>query len=119
VGGVGGDGLGQSAEIHRDIPRVANTGFLIEQQLFHPGDALTIPDKPVDTLLLPVHAAWSRTSELIDWVSEIAPRRTIGVHDGALNSVGRAILDGLLGDRGPGIGSRYLPIAPYEGLDGI
>ena len=52
-------------------------------------------------------------------MSEIAPRRTIGVHDGALNSVGRAILDGLLGDRGPGIGSRYLPIAPYEGLDGI
>lgn len=107
------------AEIHPDVPRVTNTGFLIERRIFHPGDALTVPDTPVDTLMLPVHAAWSRTADLIDWVREIAPRRTIGIHDGALNTVGLAILDGLLGDRGPGIGCTYLPIAPREGLNGL
>jgi L-ascorbate metabolism protein UlaG (beta-lactamase superfamily) len=107
------------AEIHPDIPLVTNTGFLVEQKIFHPGDALTLPDKPVDTLLLPAHASWSRTSELIDWVREIAPRRAVGVHDGALNNVGLAIVDGLLGDRGPGIGCHYLSIAPHESIDGI
>ncbi|MET0699337.1 MAG: MBL fold metallo-hydrolase [Mycobacterium sp.] len=107
------------AQIHSDVPRVMNTGFLVEGQLFHPGDALTIPDKPVDTLLLPVHAAWSRTSDLIDWVREIAPYRTVGVHDGALNRVGVAIMDGLLGNHGPGIGSIYSPVAPYGSIDDI
>jgi L-ascorbate metabolism protein UlaG (beta-lactamase superfamily) len=107
------------AEIHPDVPRVTNTGFLIEQRLFHPGDALTVPDKPVDTLMLPVHAAWSRTSELIDWVREVAPRRAVAIHDGALNNVGLAILDGFLGDHGPGIGSTYLAIAPHDHLDDI
>jgi hypothetical protein len=72
---------------------VTNTGFLIEGRSFHPGDALTVPDKPVGTSLFPLHAPWSRTSELIDWVREIAPLRAIGIHDAALNSVGVAILD--------------------------
>jgi hypothetical protein len=44
------------AELHRDIPVIANTGFLIGRSLFHPGDAFTVPDKPVATLMLPVHA---------------------------------------------------------------
>lgn len=107
------------ARIHPDVPRVANTGFLVEQRLFHPGDALTVPDKPVDTLLLPVHAAWSRTSDLIDWVREITPRRAVGIHDGALNRVGLATIDGLFSDRGPGIGSVFLPIPPHQGLDDV
>jgi hypothetical protein len=92
---------------------------LIEQQLFHPGDALTVPDTPVDTLLLPVHAAWSRTADLVDWVREIAPRRAIGIHDSALNAVGLAILDGLFGDRGPGIGCTYLAVTPFDDFGGI
>jgi L-ascorbate metabolism protein UlaG (beta-lactamase superfamily) len=35
------------AEIHPDIPRITNTGFLIDGRLFHPGDALTVPGKPI------------------------------------------------------------------------
>ena len=65
------------AEIHRDIPRITNTGFFIDNFLFHPGDALTVPDQQVETLLLPVHAPWSRTADLIDWVREIAPKTAL------------------------------------------
>ena len=39
------------ALIHPDIPIVVNTGFLIDGELFHPGDSFTIPEDPVDTLL--------------------------------------------------------------------
>ena len=35
------------AVIHPDIPRIANVGFLVDGQVFHPGDALTVPDEPV------------------------------------------------------------------------
>jgi L-ascorbate metabolism protein UlaG (beta-lactamase superfamily) len=105
------------AEIHRDIPRITNTGFLIDQRLFHPGDALTVPDKPVDTLMLPIHAPWSRTADLIDWVREVSPTRALAVHDGALNAIGLALVGGLLSDRGPGIGTNYRRLEPLEQTD--
>jgi L-ascorbate metabolism protein UlaG (beta-lactamase superfamily) len=105
------------AEIHPEIPRITNTGFLIDQRLFHPGDALTVPDKPIDTLLLPMHAPWSRTADLIDWVREVAPRQALAVHDGALNAIGLALVGGLLGDRGPGIGTTFSRLEPLTQLD--
>ena len=47
------------AEIHPESPRVANIGFLVDGQVFHPGDAFTVPGTPVPTLLLPLQAPWS------------------------------------------------------------
>lgn len=105
------------AVIHSDIPRVGNIGFLVDETLFHPGDALTVPDAAVDTLLLPVHGPWSTTGQLIDYVREVAPRQVIGVHDGALNDVGGAMVAGLLGENGPGIGSRYSRVAPGASVE--
>jgi L-ascorbate metabolism protein UlaG (beta-lactamase superfamily) len=107
------------AEVHRDIPRVTNTGFLIDRLLFHPGDALTVPDKPVETLLLPVHAPWSRTADLIDWVREVGPKQALAIHDGALNSIGLALVGGLLGEHGPGIGADYHRLELRETVDFI
>ena len=48
------------AQIHPEIPLVGNVGFLVDGQVFHPGDALTVPEREVDTLLLPVHAPHRR-----------------------------------------------------------
>ncbi|KOT95417.1 beta-lactamase [Streptomyces rimosus subsp. pseudoverticillatus] len=100
------------AVIHPDVPRVTNVGFLIDGALFHPGDALTVPGTPVDTLLLPVHAPWSTTGHLIDYVREVAPRDAYAIHDGALNDIGTAMVDGFLGERGPGVPARYRRLAP-------
>lgn len=49
------------AVIHPDIPRITNVGFLVDGSVFHPGDALTVPERPVDTLLLPVMAPGARS----------------------------------------------------------
>jgi len=105
------------ALVHPDIPRVRNVGFLVDGSVFHPGDALTLPGAAVSTLLLPVHGPWSRLGELIDWVREVAPRQAVGIHDGALNDVGLAMVGGLLGDRGPGTGAPYTRLASGESLD--
>jgi L-ascorbate metabolism protein UlaG (beta-lactamase superfamily) len=102
------------AVVHPDIPRVRNVGFLIDGSLFHPGDALTLPGTAISTLLLPVHAPWSRTGDLIDWVREAAPEQTLAIHDGLLNDIGLAFVGGLLGDSGPGTGARYTRLAPGE-----
>lgn len=102
------------AVIHPDIPRVANIGFLVGDTLFHPGDALTVPDRPVGSLLLPVHGPWSATGELIDYVREVSPRQVYGIHDGALNDIGQAMVAGLLGEDGPGVGAPFARLALME-----
>jgi len=38
---------------------------------------------------------------------KVAPRQALAVHDGALNDIGGAMVDGFLGDKGPGIGAPY------------
>jgi len=102
------------AEIHPDIPRIANIGFLVDGQVFHPGDAFTVPDEPVATLLLPVHAPWSRTGDLIDYVRAVHADQAFGVHDGLLNDAGLGVVGGLLGERGPGTPTPFSRLAPGD-----
>lgn len=57
VGGVSVTVHGElHAVIHPDVPRVGNIGFAVDGRLFHPGDALTVPPHPVETLLVPAGA---------------------------------------------------------------
>lgn len=97
------------AVIHPDIPRITNVGYLVDGAVFHPGDALTVPDHPVDTLLLPVMAPWSKLSEVVDYVREVKPRRAYDIHDALLTDLARPIYDRLVGGLG---GSEHLRLAP-------
>jgi L-ascorbate metabolism protein UlaG (beta-lactamase superfamily) len=92
------------AVIHPDIPRITNVGYAVDGAVFHPGDALTVPERPVDTLLLPVHAPWSKVSEVIDYLREVRPRQAYDVHDGLLSPNGSGIYAKMLGPDGPGVG---------------
>jgi len=105
------------AEVHPEIPRIANVGFLVDGLVFHPGDALTVPDEPVPTLLLPAHAPWSKTAELIDYVRAVHADQAFAVHDGALNDIGLGMVAGLLGERGPGTPTPYSRLAPGESVE--
>ena len=105
------------AVIHPDIPRVRNVGFLVEGQVFHPGDALTVPGTPVPTLLLPLHAPWSKVAELIDYVRAVDADQAYAVHDGLLNDTGLGVVTGLLGERGPGTPTPFSRLAPGESVD--
>jgi L-ascorbate metabolism protein UlaG (beta-lactamase superfamily) len=95
------------AVIHEDLPRVHNSGYVVDVgslRVYHPGDALTPPGGPVDVLLLPVHAPWSKISEVIDFGRSVGAPRAVAVHDGLLNDTGLGVvgrnLERLLGDTG-------------------
>ena len=105
------------AEIHPDVPRIANIGFLVNGEVFHPGDALTVPDEPVATLLVPMHAPWSRTADLIDYVRAVHADQAFGVHDGLLNDTGCGLVTGLLGERGPGTPTPFSRLAPGDSAE--
>ncbi|MCX5386493.1 MBL fold metallo-hydrolase [Streptomyces sp. NBC_00083] len=99
------------AVIHPDIPRITNVGFLIDGSVFHPGDALTVPDHAVDTLMLPVMAPWNKISEVIDYVREVKPRRAIDVHDALLTDLARPIYDSQIGSLG---GADHVRLTPGD-----
>jgi L-ascorbate metabolism protein UlaG (beta-lactamase superfamily) len=89
------------AVIHPDLPRITNVGYLIDGgRVFHPGDALTVPDQPVQTLLAPVQAPWSKIAEVIEYVREVKPQRVYDIHDALLTDLARPIYDTHLSNLG-------------------
>ncbi|MEO3841491.1 MBL fold metallo-hydrolase [Streptomyces sp. CNZ287] len=97
------------AVIHPDIPRITNVGYVVDGAVFHPGDALTVPDRTVETLLLPVMAPWNKVAEVIDYVRAVAPRRAVDVHDALLSDLAPQLYGRMLGPNGPGVaGAEHL-----------
>ncbi|EPH42613.1 putative UPF0173 protein [Streptomyces aurantiacus JA 4570] len=99
------------AVIHPDLPRVTNVGFLVDGAVFHPGDAFTVPEQPVDTLMVPVMAPWNKISEVIDYVREVKPRRAYDIHDALLTDLARPVYDGHIGRLG---GTEHVRLTPGE-----
>ncbi|MEU9339503.1 MBL fold metallo-hydrolase [Streptomyces sp. NPDC048290] len=103
------------AVIHPDLPRITNVGYLVDGgRIFHPGDALTVPDHPVETLLAPVHAPWNKVAEIIEYVREVRPQRVYDIHDALLTDLARPIYDTLLGNLS---GAEHLRLAPGGDAD--
>lgn len=85
VGGVRVEAVGRMhAVIHADIPQVPNVGYLIEDRLLHPGDALNVPERPIELLALPAGAPWVKSGEVIDYLRAVAPVRAFPIHERTL-----------------------------------
>ncbi len=67
--------------IYADIPKTQNTGFMIANRFYHPGDSLYEPGVPVEILALPVAGPWMKLAEAIDFAKAVKPRVAIPMHD--------------------------------------
>lgn len=74
----------EHANIYPTVPNVMNTGYLIQNRFFYPGDALTKPAVPVEILAMPMAGPWLKLAEAINWAKEIKPQICLPVHDGML-----------------------------------
>jgi len=76
-------GAGTShAMMHKSIPVSDNTGYMIDERLFYPGDAFVDPKTAVEILALPVSGPWMKLAEAIDYALAIKPKTSFPVHDG-------------------------------------
>lgn len=108
---------GQHALIHGEVPVVANVGYLVNEAVYHPGDAFTVPDLAVDTLLLPVHAPWSKVGEVLDFAVSVRAARMHQIHDGLLNERGIDVVDGHVQRVAQRYGSHYEHLDAGESVD--
>lgn len=84
------------AIIHSDMPHINNVGVLIDETLYYPGDAFTVPEKKVAVLALPVSAPWMKISESVEFMKAISAELTFPTHDAILSSTGQAMMDRML-----------------------
>lgn len=90
---------GAHAEIHPDVPRLAeNVTYLVEvggQSLYHPGDSYEPPEEApaggLDVLLVPVSGPWMKLREAIDFARSVPAGTVVPVHDGLLSDIGHAL----------------------------
>ncbi|MEV5703844.1 MBL fold metallo-hydrolase [Actinoallomurus sp. NPDC052274] len=77
---------------HPDVPQVANSGFLVDGEVFHPGDSLTVPARRVPTLLTPCDAPWLKGAEMVAYLREVAPVRAYSIHDAYVSELGMEVV---------------------------
>ncbi|MFE0513381.1 MBL fold metallo-hydrolase [Streptomyces sp. NPDC058964] len=97
---------GRHAHIYEGRPDCANLGYVVDEEIYHPGDSLHVPEQPVETLLVPVHGSWLRTAEAIEFVKSVGPRRALAIHDAQINDRGLSSVNGWLAEETNGY--RYL-----------
>jgi len=101
---------GWHAVIHPDLEPVPNLGFLVDESVYHPGDSFDVPaGVAVETLFVPVTAPWLKTSESIDFVRAVRPRRAYALHDALANDAMGNLTSRLIGSLG---GVEFARLAP-------
>lgn len=108
---------GQHALIHPTLAVVPNVGYLVDDAVYHPGDSFIVPTAPVDTLLLPLHAPWSKTAEVVDFMISVRARQTVQVHDALLSDTGRGGVEAHVERLAGRYGTTFTHLDPLEYLD--
>jgi L-ascorbate metabolism protein UlaG (beta-lactamase superfamily) len=60
------------------------------------GDSFTVPEDPVQTLLLPASGPWLKTGEMIDYAREVSPQRGYVIHEALFGDTGLTVLESFL-----------------------
>ena len=109
---------GQHAVIHPQIPVVANVGYVVDSNVYHPGDSFVVPDGvEVQTLLVPIHAPWNKVSEVVDFVIGVRASQAFPIHDGLLNETGQGFVEGHVARIGAKYGTQYRHLSSGDSVE--
>ncbi|MCP2339414.1 MBL fold metallo-hydrolase [Actinomadura rupiterrae] len=98
-----------------DVPPVDNVGFLIDDEVFHPGDALTRVDVP--TLLVPGQAPWLTAPMTAAYLRAVRPERAFAIHDGLVNKWGLEVMERVLAMESERAGRPYRRMEIAESVE--
>lgn len=113
------------AEILPTLPIVANVGVVLEGpgadggavRLFHPGDSYETLATDVDVLALPLAAPWARVADTVAFLSGVAPRSFVPVHDATISDVAYDLYWNHAVDHGGVDADRAHRLVPGDTLD--
>jgi L-ascorbate metabolism protein UlaG (beta-lactamase superfamily) len=105
------------AIIHPSIPTIDNVGVLVNDTFWYGGDSYTVPPVSVETLAAPSGAPWLKIGEAMDYVLEVAPKRSFPVHEMTLSVAGKGMANARIAwatEQGGGTG---FVLEPGESID--
>jgi L-ascorbate metabolism protein UlaG (beta-lactamase superfamily) len=106
---------GKHAVIHPALGTpCANVGFVVNEAVYHPGDSFFVPGLQVETVLVPLHAPWSKLSEVIDFVVAVRATRAFPIHDAMLSEPGVKNSVGHVSRFAERYGTTFTYLAPAE-----
>jgi L-ascorbate metabolism protein UlaG (beta-lactamase superfamily) len=105
------------AVIHSSIPVIDNVGVLINDTVFYPGDAFTVPPVAVDTLAVPAGAPWLKVGEVMDYVLAVKPKRTFPTHQMTLSVIGQNMTNERIAGATTENGGNPIALEPGQSLD--
>lgn len=108
---------GQHGLLHPTVPVVQNNCYLINETVYHPGDSMIVPTKPVRLLLVPIHAPWSSTANAMDFVVSVRAPKAIQIHDGLLNEYGLSFVEAHIARIGTEHGVEYTHVAAASSVE--
>jgi hypothetical protein len=77
-----------------------------------------VPDGiDVQTLLVPIHAPWSKVGEVVDFVIAVRAPKAYPVHDALLNELGRGLVEAHVTRIGAKYGTSYARLSPRESVE--
>ncbi len=89
IKGIVIEGHGKNhAEIYETFGLVENTGFIIGDLIYYPGDSFHLPEKRVPILAAPIYGPWMKISDVINFIRGFSPMYVIPVHDAPLGDAG-------------------------------
>lgn len=104
---------GQHALIHPLIRTVDNIGYLIEEAVYHPGDSLVVPHGITpSTVLVPLHAPWSKMAEVIDFLIALRAPTAYPIHDALLSQNGFGVVEKQVTAFAAKYGTDYIHLDP-------
>jgi len=103
--------------IHDSLPTPLNTGVLINEQFYYPGDSFTLPGKPIKILAVPANAPWATVGQSMDFISEGAPELCFPTHNGLLSETGHLVYNDSLNHICQQADIEFKALQPGESLD--
>lgn len=96
--------------VRPEITPCVNTGVIVNDLFYQPGDAHFVPEKPTAWLGIPINAPWSKISETNDFVKTVKAKHAIPIHDGLLNPEGIPTYESHITAACEMVGTQYHPL---------
>ena len=103
--------------IHESIPLVQNTGVMVNDSLYYPGDSYTTPEKPVDVLACPTSAPWLRIGDVMDFIAAVKPKQSFATHNALLSDLGHDLNNGRVKLVTEQFGGKFMYLKVGESLE--
>jgi L-ascorbate metabolism protein UlaG (beta-lactamase superfamily) len=84
---------GLHAEIIDGLPGCPNVGYVVNKDVYHPGDSFFVPTESVRTALVPTSGPWLKLSESIEFIRALTPVLAFSIHDALLNDLAMGMVD--------------------------